>query len=193
MITPDHCSAGGPFAFNGSDSGCEYGAATTEHTQGCRWWHLFPPAVDKRGVEDPFIFTQKDPPRPVSSDDDAISNVSSYGVSPVPVTFHALFHDHTSFGGHAYSRDGVTWTYSDVPAFGNNVSFVGGSVISMQRRERPHIIFDANGYISHLVNGVQPPPTSRKSPPTGAWNDFVYTLVQPVRAQPVPSHDSRWR
>ena len=183
MLTLGNSAAGGPFAFNGSDSGCEYGAATTEDTPGCRWWHLFPPAVDERGVEDPFIFIQKDPPQSVSSVDEVGSNISSRGNNKVPVTFHALFHDHKSFGGHAYSRDGVTWTYSDVPPFNNNVSFVDGSVISMERRERPHLIFDKNGYISHLVNGVQPPPTSQKSPPTGAQNDYVYTLVQPVQAQ----------
>ena len=175
--------AGGPFAFNGSDSGCKYGVATTTDTQGCRWWHLFPPTVDKRGVEDPFMFTQPDPPQSASSADEAASNASLDRNSSVAVTFHALFHDHKSFGGHAFSRDGVSWTYSDVPPFSNNVSFTDGSVISMQRRERPHLIFDAKGYISHLVNGVQPPPTARKSPPAGAQNDFVYTMVQPVRAQ----------
>ena len=176
--------AGGPFAFNGSDSHCAFGVPTS-HVKGCRWWHLFPPAIDQRGVEDPFIFTQPDPPLPASSDHGARRNGSSSSdCASVAHTFHALFHDHKSFGGHAYSRDGVSWTYSAVAPFSNNVSFVDGSIVSMQRRERPHLIFDTRGYISHLINGVQPPPTAQKAPPAGAQNDYVYTSVQPVRVQP---------
>lgn len=83
---------GGPFAFNGSDNGCPVAAANGD--KGCRWWHLFNKTVDKRGLEDPFIWEQPD------GTNDGI-------------TYHALFHDHTSFGGHAYSRDAVSWTFSD--------------------------------------------------------------------------------
>ena len=60
----------------------------------------------------------------------------------------------------------------------------------MQRRERPHLIFDSAGMITHLVNGVQPPPTAGKSPPTTAkfQNDYVYTLVQPVATATGPGN-----
>ena len=68
----------GPFAFNGSDR-C-LANVSYPNDPGCRWWHLFPPAVDARGIEDPFIFQQPDPSGSTS-------------------TYHALFHDHKSFGG----------------------------------------------------------------------------------------------
>ena len=47
-------------------------------------------------------------------------------------------------------------------------------------------MFDRRGYITHLTNGAQPPPTATKSPPTtGKWeNDYVYTLLQPVQPPP---------
>ena len=59
-----------------------------------------------------------------------------------------------------------------------------GSVVMLQRRERPHLLFDARGYITHLTNGVQPPPTATHAPPAGYMNDYTYTLVQPVASQP---------
>ena len=97
-------------------------------------------------------------------------------------TFHALFHDHKSFGGHAFSRDGVTWTFSPIPPYGGVVNFSDGTSVAMQRRERPHLVFDQRGYITHLSTGVQPPPTATKAPPTTAafQNDYTYTLLQPV-------------
>ena len=94
---------------------------------------------------------------------------------------HALFHDHKSFGGHAYSRDGVSWSFSSAPPYGNVVNFSDGSSVPMQRRERPHLIFDrASGYITHLVTAVQPPPSAAKAPPPGFQNDYTWTSVQPV-------------
>ena len=52
-----------------------------------------------------------------------------------------------------------------------------------QRRERPHLILDAaSGHITHLINGVQPPPTAEKAPPSSAFqNDYTYTLIQPIQ------------
>ena len=42
--------------------------------------------------------------------------------TPGAYSYHAVFHDHATFGGHAYSEDALTWTYSlDVP-FNNVVS-----------------------------------------------------------------------
>jgi len=133
------------------------------------WRHLFSKQVDDRGLEDPFMYIQPHP-----------SAGSSSGV--VSHTFHALYHDHKSYGGHAYSRDGVSWTFSDTPPYGNVVNFTDGSSVALQRRERPHLVFDREGYISHLSTGVQPPPTAEKSPPTSGrfQNDYTYTLIQPV-------------
>lgn len=151
----------GPFAFNGSDGACPpFNASSAAADPGCAWWHLFPEAVDKRGLEDPFMYVQ---PHPTGRS-----------------TLHALFHDHASFGGHAFSRDGVSWTFSSTPPYGNLVNFTDGSSVAMQRRERPHLIFDERGLITHLSTGVQPPPTARKAPPPGFNGDYTYTLLQPV-------------
>jgi hypothetical protein len=100
------------------------------------------------------------------------------------VTYHALFHDHKSYGGHAYSRDGLSWSYSPTPPYGNVVNFTDGSTASLQRRERPHLVFDASGFISHLSTGAHPPPTAAKAPPSDKFqSDYVYTLLQPVHTR----------
>ena len=139
---------------------------------GCRSWHLFPPAADQRGLEDPVIYAQPDPS----------------GSNSTAVSYHALFYQsfggHQSFGGYGYSRDAITWTFSDVAPYSNNVSFTDGSTISMQRCDRPNLVLDGRGMITHLTNGVQPPPTVAKTPPstgTKFQNDYVYTLLQPVQ------------
>ena len=167
---------GGPFAFNGSDQRCQVSVPpTTDADPGCWWWHLFSPTVDKRGLEDPFIYAQRD------------------SASSQAVTYHALFHAHEGFGGHGYSRDAVTWHFTDEPTYSNNISFTDGTSVSLQRRERPHLVRDSDGMITHLTNGVQPPPTASKSPPSGAKyvNDYVYTLLQPVAT--AKSHDASRR
>ena len=156
----------GPFAFNGSDTGCL--ANSSSSGAGCEWWHLFDEEVDKRGLEDPFLYTQPHP-----------STLPSVAATH---TYHALFHDHASYGGHAYSRDGVSWNFSSTSPFSNIVNFTDGSSVALQRRERPHLIFDRQtGYITHLSTGCQPPPTQKKYPPAGRFqNDYTYTLIQPV-------------
>jgi hypothetical protein len=96
----------------------------------------------------------------------------------------AIFHDHSTFGGHAFSRDGISWTYSNTVPFTNEVDYTDGDKVMLQRRERPHLIFDDKGFITHLTNGVQPPPSSQRSPPSKDFqNDYTYTLVQPVTTQ----------
>ena len=157
----------GPFAFNGSDGACPNATSTDP---GCRWWHLFNSTVDARGLEDPFVYTQPD---------------GSDAGAPPQHTYHALFHDHVSFGGHAFSRDGVSWTYSDTPPYGNLLEFADGTSTRLQRRERPHLVFDAQGYIAALTTSAQPPPTAAKAPPAGFSNDYSFTSVQPVTPQPL--------
>lgn len=79
--------------------------------------------------------------------------------------------------------------------FDNAVRFDDGGAVGLQRRERPHLIFDERGYISHLTNGVQPPPDPEHGrPPTDLQgrpflNDFTYTLVVPVAEQKVVPRD----
>ena len=56
------------------------------------------------------------------------------------------------------------------------------NTLGRQRRERPHLILDpGTGQITHLINGVQPPPTADKAPPGSSFqNDYTYTLIQPI-------------
>ena len=98
-------------------------------------------------------------------------------------TYHALFHDHVSFGGHAFSSDGRDWSYSATAPYSNLLNFTDGAGIALQRRERPHLAFDDAGYISHLTTSAQPPPTAAKGPPAGCVNDHSFTSIQPVARQ----------
>ena len=76
--------------------------------------------------------------------------------APGKVSYHAVFHDHATFGGHAFSEDGLQWTYSMVVPFSNKVDYTDGDVIILQRRERrvlpflSFFFFDSGGG----VNGV---------------------------------------
>ena len=124
------------------------------------------PGWDRHGIEDPFVYQQPSP-------------------SNGRPTFHAIFHDHSTIGGHAFSVDGISWTYSPVVPFNATITYEDGSGVVLQRRERPHLIFDKQGYITHLTSGVQPPPSSSRHPPSAEFqNDYTYTLVVPVRPQP---------
>jgi hypothetical protein len=77
----------------------------------------------------------------------------------------------------------MSWTYSLEVPFSNEVDYTDGDRVLLQRRERPHFIFDSAGYITHLTNGVQPPPTAFRSPSSGYQNDYTYTPVVPVARQ----------
>lgn len=125
------------------------------------------PGLDAHGIEDPFVYLQPTPwdeSRP---------------------TFHAIFHDHSTIGGHAFSSDGVSWTYSPVVPFNATVQYDDGGRVTFERRERPHLVFDQRGFPSHLTSGVQPPPTASRVPPSDAFrNDYTYTLVVPLPPQP---------
>ena len=190
----------GAYAFNGSDRSCPpsngtagrlgYHARTNSTLRpgvrppgdpGCEWWHLFDAQVDARGIEDPFMFIQ---PANGPGGETASPGTGGQGAPPGGHTFHALFHDHVSFGGHAFSADGVVWTYASVPPYGNSVAFTDGLNVSLQRRERPHLVFDDRGYITHLATSAQPPPTTGKAPPSGSFNnDHSFTSIQPVVRQ----------
>lgn len=93
--------------------------------------------------------------------------------------YHALFHamdpnDDPAFcGAHAFSIDGVAWTYSGW-AYGNNATYTDGEVHTFSRRERPHMLFAPDGTTPlALSTGVQY---------AGGYGDAVFTLVQPIAA-----------
>lgn len=100
-------------------------------------------------------------------------------------------------GGHAFSRDGWTWTYTGV-AWGNataryntpqgqgaTVHFTDGSMEKFTRLERPHLIFKTNLMVGDpifLVNSAQY--GNGTNPGTGSHNDDAcLTLIQPVNQE----------
>ena len=126
------------------------------------------PEVGYRGAEDPHVYL------------DARGH------------FHAIFHhmddadcpdvdELPACGAHAFSADGLVWTYGGV-AFGRSVTFTDtGAAFDFVRRERPHMVFAKDGTTPVAVtNGVafadQPAPA-----PYGT-ESATYTLLQPVSA-----------
>ena len=91
-------------------------------------------------------------------------------------------------GGHGFSANGVEWTFGDkangflqdgaytldvqVAQRGRHHSDVV-TVVTLARRERPHLLLDQAGNPSVLTNGVQP---------AGTGTDWTYTGAFPVRA-----------
>lgn len=106
--------------------------------------------------------------------------------------FHALFHAFgdgcspsckNDVGGHAFSRDGASWTYASKEfgfaqngAYDLNVTLRNGSVVELFRRERPHLLLDKAGNPEYLTNGVQACPYDNQN---GA--DWTYTGAFPIR------------
>ena len=88
-------------------------------------------------------------------------------------------------GGHAYSVDGgASWHYTGV-AYSNVANYSDGSWQAFERRERPHLLFAADGVtIIALSNGVQyaaPPGVTCTVAGSPSTCDPIFTLVQPVR------------
>ena len=81
------------------------------------------PGFDRHGIEDPFLYAQPWP-----------SHLRREGEGDDARTYHAIFHDHSTFGGHAFSRDGVSWTYSTTVPFTNAVNYTDGEQVLLQRR-----------------------------------------------------------
>ena len=107
--------------------------------------------------------------------------------------FHVFFHvytmtcdtplcDPTAISGHSFSRDGATWFRSPTQPYFTTANVTDGSVIQMSTRERPKLVFRADGEPSHLINGVDvnphcPPAAAIQCKVTG---DHTQTLVVPL-------------
>ena len=99
--------------------------------------------------EDPFIWSERDG------------------------TLHLLYHNGPR-GLHAFSRDGLAWGKSPTgaAAFTLQLTVSGGAPpLLLSRRERPDLLFDAEGRPRHLYNGAQAPSPRR-----------AYSIVQGVGA-----------
>ena len=100
---------------------------------------------------------------------------------------HAVFHsqiegdDERLCGGHAYSQDGVSWTFTGT-SWSNRVMLrpAGGApyLYLFSRRERPHLVFGKEGAIEALTTGVQ---FGAHAPTSVGGEDACFTLLQPVR------------
>jgi len=90
--------------------------------------------------------------------------------------YHAIVHNmnphETRYcGAHAFSADGVNWTYGGL-AYNNTVTFLDGEEMVPTRRERPHLIFDKD---KTTILGL-----STSASGFGQYGDGTFTLVQPV-------------
>ena len=99
--------------------------------------------------------------------------------------YHALFHSFIlgAVGGHAFSKDGLDWTFGSKAngflqdgAYGLNVTLQNQSVVRLERRERPHLLLDMAGNPLVLTNGVQSAGFSSQP-----GYDFTYTAAFPIR------------
>lgn len=74
--------------------------------------------------------------------------------------FHALFHGgpqgggYSGAGAHAFSTDGGHWTFSASPAYSTAVNTSDGRQHAHSRRERPHLLFDGEGWPTHLSTSL---------------------------------------
>ena len=62
-----------------------------------------------------------------------------------------------TISGHAFSEDGIAWTFSDVQPYGNAVPRTDGTVDHFATMERPKLFFgDAADQTrpTHILNGV---------------------------------------
>ena len=94
-----------------------------------------------------------------------------------PGSYHAIFHSDVekscggAAGGHAWSSDeGATWKFSPRNAFGNKITLVNGTIVTMHQRERPHLVLNHKNQPVALTNGA-------------GWEndcDAVFTFAQPI-------------
>jgi hypothetical protein len=115
------------------------------------------------------------------------------------IVFHVYalepFHAHRErYAGHGYSRDGLTWTFSEVEPFNGTIRFEDGTRKTFATRERPQLVFardDVNRTTPQgLITAVSPQPIG---PSCGTCSqqacsqckvtpgrDWTFTLYQPL-------------
>ena len=83
-------------------------------------------------------------------------------------------------GTHAFSKDGLSWTYSSVTAYSGVIDLEGGGQVVYSRRERPHILQDGHGGdLLALTTGV--------GSAVDGWTqgqDWTFTHVQKIAQRP---------
>merc|ERR1712146_838459 len=69
--------------------------------------------------------------------------------------FHMLTHYFATAGGHAFSRDGLSWTFAG-SAYDKTISLRNGRSLHVNRRERPQVLM-LEGEPAFLYSGVALP------------------------------------
>lgn len=105
---------------------------------------------------------------------------------PSDDSLHILYHN-GPHGLHAFSQDGIVWQKSPIGshAFGLSFNLTDNSTFSLRRRERPEILFDADGRPLYLYNGVNTGDATLPGTMTGEQRvqagEFgrAFSLIQP--------------
>lgn len=99
--------------------------------------------------------------------------------------FHCLFHlmyGCGTCGSHAFSTDGLHWTYTGV-AYTSATKFTDGTETTFGYCERPHLVFDTDGVTPvALTNGVK-----MGAMPGMQNDDQSYTLLRPLKRDTAPA------
>lgn len=88
--------------------------------------------------------------------------------------------DPTSISGHSFSQDGLVWYGSCVQPYFNTANVSDGSVVQMSTRERPKLLFNAEGGPIALSNGICPMP-----------NCYPQAAIQ-CKVQGIDAHTGYW-
>ena len=105
-------------------------------------------------------------------------------------SFHILAHTWYSgawplmtISGHAFSRDGLKWTFADAEPYSYNVTYSSGEIRPFATLERPKLLFDEHGVATHLFNGVSsqwPCNGTCAGVKTARGRDWTWTMSRPL-------------
>ena len=92
-------------------------------------------------------------------------------------------------GGHAFSTDGLSWTYALQPCYTTRVRWANGSSTSLYRRERPKPLL-MGGRIAGLFNGAWPCHFGREDDDSrdAARGCASFTIFTALRASLAPAY-----
>eukprot|EP01050_Picozoa_sp_SAG11_P021261 SAG11_NODE_3746_length_2253_cov_1.369545_2_plen_105_part_00 len=96
--------------------------------------------------------------------------------------FHFLMHyipDNVLVARHAFARHHLgPWSMHEASVpYNSTVAFTDGTVITYEKRERPHLVWDTQMNPTHLVTGVVLPAGQH------GYSGPSFTLVQPIEGR----------
>eukprot|EP00930_Biecheleria_cincta_P076262 TRINITY_DN63474_c0_g1_i1.p1 TRINITY_DN63474_c0_g1~~TRINITY_DN63474_c0_g1_i1.p1 ORF type:complete len:475 (-),score=56.25 TRINITY_DN63474_c0_g1_i1:119-1543(-) len=105
--------------------------------------------------------------------------------------FHILYHAYNTaererctnatVSAHAFSEDGHTWLVSSVQPFSNRIAVEGLGEVTVSTRERPNVLFNGRGQMTHLISAVCHAEACPSEAPCAncKYNHWDYTIAQP--------------